>query len=137
MFLVRGSQIALFRFCVGVLMCFIVAPGTCARADNAPDGAGQDPFHWSPSSKQFLGTAANNNSLVYFTGAQGILTEIFYPSPDSPQNVDLQLIVEDAGGTLDSPSAEEKQQNMHTVHQVDPRAMLWQVTTTANTGALP
>src|ERR1700733_2480572 len=74
---IRESRIVLIWRCVGVLMCFIFAPGTCARADNAPGGAGQDAFHWSPSSKQFLGTAANNNSLVYFTGAQGILTEIF------------------------------------------------------------
>lgn len=130
-----GSQDALNRCFIAFLICILLMPCTRVKADNAPNGPGaQDAFHWSPAAKQFLGTAANNTSLVYFTGAQGILTEVFYPSPDTPQNVDLQLIVEDAGGTLDSPLAEDKKQDAHAVNRVDPKAMLWEITTKANTG---
>ncbi len=123
------------RWSLRTLAAVLLTVAGQAWAADAPNGPGQqDPLHWARSVKQFLGTAANPASQVYFTGADGILTEIFYPSPDTPQNVDLQLIVEDKGGTFGCDQAEEKRQTTHTVRQVDHRAMLWEVTTKANNG---
>lgn len=101
---------------------------------DAPNGPGM-PSVWAPGSKDFLGTSAGGASKVYFTGAQGMLTEVFYPSPDTVQNIDLEFLVEDAGKTLGAPDGEEKRQNCRGVRLVDKRAMLWEATTTANNGA--
>src|SRR3712207_9544458 len=51
---------------------------------------------WSPSTLTFLGTAANSSSKVWFTGFDGIVGEIFYPSVDQPATVDWQFLVGDA-----------------------------------------
>lgn len=104
-----------------------------SKASDAPNPPGM-PSVWAPGSKDFLGTSASDESKVYFTGAQGILTEVFYPSPDTVQNIDTEFLVEDADKTLSAPDSEEKLQH-HTVRLADKRAMLWEVTTTANNGA--
>lgn len=68
---------------------------------------------WSSGVKQMFGTAfeaydsankysANSStfpiSKVWFTGAQGILSEIFWPTIDTPQVRDLQFLVTDGQG---------------------------------------
>ena len=70
-------------------------------------------------------------SRVYFTGAEGILTEVFYPTLDRVQNVDLQFLVTDAGKSWGD---EERRQTQHVVSQINKRAMLWQAETTADSG---
>ncbi len=86
---------------------------------------------WGPAAKDLLGTSASSDSRVYFTGAEGILTEVFYPTLDRVQNVDLQLLITDAGKTWGD---EERRQKQHETSQVNKRAMLWQVVTTADSG---
>jgi len=54
---------------------------------------------WSPSTLTFLGTASNPTSKVWFTGFNGILGEVFYPSVDKPATVDWQFLVGDARHT--------------------------------------
>ncbi|MGO8696836.1 MAG: glycoside hydrolase family 15 protein [Limisphaerales bacterium] len=103
-------------------------------AVNAPNGPGT-PSVWAPSAKDFLGTSASNASPVYFTGAQGMLTEVFYPSPDLIQNIDMEFVVEDAAKTMGPNDAEQKLQTNQTVALVDQRALVWQAVTVANNGA--
>jgi glucoamylase len=93
------------------------------------------PSIWAPGSKDLVGTSASDASKVYFTGAHGMLTEVFYPSPDRVQNIDMEFLVEDAKKTLGYRDGEEKLQRNQTVQLVDKRAMLWEATTTANNGA--
>ncbi len=50
---------------------------------------------WTTSAKQGVGTAATRASRVWFTIAEGILTEVYYPTIDRPQIKDLQLIITD------------------------------------------
>lgn len=57
------------------------------------------PSVWAPAAKNFIGTSAGTPSRVYFTGAEGVLTEVFYPTLDRVQNVDLQFLVTDAAKT--------------------------------------
>lgn len=102
-------------------------------ADNAPNAPGSQSV-WAPAAKDFLGTSVSKNSSVHFTGAEGILTEVFYPSVDAAQNVDLQLLIVDKAGTFSGPDAEERKQTKHNVTLVDKRSMVWQVVTTANNG---
>lgn len=100
-------------------------PGVAA-ADNAPCAPGV-PSVWAPAAKDFLGTSLSSDSSVYFTGAEGILTEVFYPTLDRVQNVDLQFLVTDAAKTWGD---EERRQQQHDIRQVNKRAMVWESTTT-------
>lgn len=117
---------------IALLFCLALAPAF-AKAADAPNPPGM-PSVWAPGSKELLGTSASDESKVYFTGAQGILTEVFYPTPDTVQNIDTEFLVEDADKTMAAADGEEKLQQ-HSVRLVDKRAMLWEATTTANNGA--
>lgn len=104
-----------------------------AVAEDAP-GAPGSASDWASAVKDFLGTSVSDNSRVYFTGAQGIVTEVFYPTLDQVQNVDLQFLVVDAAKSWGADNGEEKRQRQHDISLVNGRAMAWQVVTTANQG---
>ena len=61
------------------------------RATGAP---GIEP-RWTRSAKDVIGTAYSSTSRVWFTGSKGVLNEIYFPTADSPQVRDLQLLVSD------------------------------------------
>lgn len=94
-------------------------------AENAPCAPGASSL-WATSVKDFVGTSASKKSNVYFTGGEGILTEVFYPTVDNVQNVDLQFLVTDAKRTW----GDEERKQDHKVTQVNKRSMVWEVTTT-------
>ncbi len=60
----------------------------------APGSPGVSPT-WSRSDKDGLGTALSGSSLLWYTVAGGIVTEVYYPDVDTPQIRDLQLLVTD------------------------------------------
>jgi glucoamylase len=49
---------------------------------------------WAPAAKDAVGTALGTSRL-WFTVAQGIVTEVYYPRPDIPQLKDMGFIVAD------------------------------------------
>ena len=102
-----------------------------AEAPGAPGAAS----HWASGSKEFLGTSMSSASKVYFTGAHGIVTEVFYPKVDCVQNVSLQFIVVDSAKSGGPQECEELRQKRHATRLLNPRAMLWQTETTADNGA--
>jgi glucoamylase len=53
------------------------------------------PPNWSSSAKEAVGTAYSVASRVWFTLADGIVTETFYPTIDRPQIRDCQFLVSD------------------------------------------
>ncbi len=55
--------------------------------------------NWTDGAKDGVGTAYNSVSRIWFTIANGIITEVYYPTVDKPQLRDLQLLVSD-GETL-------------------------------------
>lgn len=61
---------------------------------NAPGHPGISPT-WSSSSKDGVGCAYATSSRVWFTLAQGIVTEIYYPTIDRPQVRDAQFLITD------------------------------------------
>lgn len=128
---VRGPA----RWLLNVLFAVLVAAvwlSASAAAIDAPSGPGVASV-WAPADKEFLGTSMSDGSRVYFTGAEGIVTEVFYPTLDKVQNVDLQFLVTDVSGSWGSEQAEERKQK-HDVSLIDKRAMAWQVLTTADNG---
>jgi len=60
----------------------------------APGGPGMPP-RWTRGAKEAVGTAYSTASRVWYTIAAGILTEVFYPTIDTPQIRDLQYLVTD------------------------------------------
>lgn len=61
--------------------------------ETAPAPSGTYPT-WAPAAKDAVGTALGS-SRVWFTVAQGIVTEVYYPRLDIPQLKDLGFIVAD------------------------------------------
>jgi glucoamylase len=92
------------------------------QATPAPGAPGASSV-WASADKSFLGTSASPTSRVYFTGSRGIVTEVFYPTLDRVQSVDLQFLVGDAANTWVD---EEKLQD-YSVTRPDPRSLVWQV----------
>jgi glucoamylase len=117
---------------VAIILAWSYTQGVGLAAD-APGGPGSRSV-WAPAAKDFLGTSASDASRVYFSGAEGIVTEVFYPTVDRVQNVDLQLLIVDAAKTWDAQDAEERKQRHHDVSLVNKRAMIWQAVTYANNG---
>src|SRR5271165_336696 len=60
----------------------------------APKGP-QQPQSWSRADKDAIGTARSLSSPIWYTVANGIVTEVYFPDVDSPQVRDLQLIITD------------------------------------------
>src|SRR5579862_9109442 len=68
-----------------VLLVALVFGGLAQRAlasGVAPNGPGAA-SNWTPSNNTLLGTAANTSSDVWFTGYNGIIGEVFYPTADT------------------------------------------------------
>jgi glucoamylase len=60
----------------------------------APGGPGIEP-RWSRGAKVAVGTAYSTSSRVWYTLDYGCVTEVYYPTIDSPQIRDLQFLVTD------------------------------------------
>jgi glucoamylase len=64
------------------------------HADVAPGGPGLEP-RWTRGAKVAVGTAYSTSSHIWYTLDVGCVTEVYYPTIDSPQIRDLQLLVTD------------------------------------------
>ncbi len=66
-----------------------------------PQGTAPAPSYvspnWAPAAKDAVGTALGTSRL-WFTVAQGIVTEVYFPRPDIPQLKDMGFIVADGAG---------------------------------------
>lgn len=81
---------------------------------NAPDGPGQ-PARWAAANKDLIGTAIAETSRIWFSCAQGILTEVFYPGPDQACTRLFELAV-----VTDGAVCEEAADTLHTLAVHDP-----------------
>ena len=60
----------------------------------APGGPGIEP-RWTRGAKVAVGTAYSTSSRVWYTLDHGCITEVYYPTIDSPQIRDLQFLITD------------------------------------------
>jgi glucoamylase len=95
----------------------------------APDRPGAL-SHFDLSRKDCLGTARNTTSKVWFTLANGVLSDVYYPTIDNTNVETLQYIVTD-GSTFTDLQARD---TTYTVQALDERALDCRVTTTAKSG---
>ncbi|MGH9392839.1 MAG: glycoside hydrolase family 15 protein [Terriglobales bacterium] len=72
-----------------------LSPAAIAAPLGEAFGAPGIPPRWTRGAKDAIGTAYSASSRVWFTLAQGTLTEIYYPTVDRPQVRDLQFLFTD------------------------------------------
>jgi glucoamylase len=84
----------------------------------APGAPGQD-AHWTSAAKQGFGTANSTASKVWFTLADGVLTEVYYPTLDMPNVQTLQLIIVTPEGKVET----ESEDTTHWMRKDDARSL--------------
>jgi glucoamylase len=91
----------------------------------APGGPGIEP-RWTGGAKDAVGTAYAVSSRIWYTLCNGVNTEIYYPTIDSPQIRDLQYMVSD-GETF---FHDERRNTISTIELIDPGALGFKITNT-------
>lgn len=92
---------------------------------SAPDAPGAD-AHWLSAAKNGFGSSVTLNSQVWFTLTDGVLSEVFYPTLDTPNVQMLQLIVI-RGNEIKT----EQDDTNHRMEVPDPRALTFRQVNTA------
>jgi glucoamylase len=85
------------------------------KQTNAPGPPGFEPC-WTSSVKTGVGTTATNQSRVWFTIAQGIITEVYYPNIDQANTRDMQFMVSD-GTSFFSEEKKDTLSRINWLHQ--------------------
>lgn len=81
---VKGKIVLPFYFFLFTCLCF--------AQTLAPGGPGKD-AQWATAGKQAIGTSATRESKVWFTLAQGVMTEVYYPDVTVANVHMLQFVV--------------------------------------------
>jgi glucoamylase len=109
-----------------------LGPGLAYASGTAPNGPGAA-SNWTPSNNTILGTAATTGTTsdVWFTGQNGIVGEVFYPTADTSNTTDLQFLV---GSSNHTWVDEEKAATTSTAVLYNAHSLAWTVTNTATSG---
>src|SRR5690349_12545994 len=92
----------------------------------APDGNWSSST-WAPSNNTMLGTAASTTSDVWFTGHDGVVSSVFYPTADTPNSTVLEFLV---GNSSHTWVDEEQYATVSKTSLYDNHSLAW---TTINT----
>src|SRR3954468_21679528 len=121
------------RLLIGLAAAGALAlPGSAAAAPSpAPAGAAADGpgalSHFALARKDCVGTARNRRSKVWFTVADGVLSDVYFPTNDNTNNETLQYVVTDGSSFTDLQTRDMT----YTVQALDDRALTCRVTATA------
>jgi glucoamylase len=118
------------RTAVATLMALVASAldetqETASAAGTASDGPG-DVASWTTGNKLAVGTSAEKTSKVWFTVANGITSEVFYPRLDIPNMQDMQYIITDGSTFVDL----ERDATNHEISIPDERALEYTITNT-------
>src|SRR4051794_6169691 len=114
---------------VAVLSALPAGAGAASPAGTAADGPGAL-SHFDLARKDCVGTARNRTSRVWFTVADGVLSDVYYPTNDNTENETLQYVVTDGATFTDLQTRDMT----YTVSQPDDRALTCRVTATDKDG---
>jgi glucoamylase len=109
---------------MGVIFSTLLAQTTNVLPPGAP---GAD-AHWRTAAKNGFGTANNVRSKVWFTLADGVMTEVYYPTLDVPNVQMLQLVV------VDGSVRTESEDTTHRLEILDANAPIFRQINTARSG---
>ncbi len=107
-------------------LCLAPAAGAAPPATDGPGALS----HFDLARKDCVGTARNTTSKVWFTVANGVLSDVYFPTNDNTNVETLQYIVSDGSSFTDLQTRD----TTYTVKQTDDRALTCRVTTTAKSG---
>src|SRR5579875_788086 len=125
------KKVAIFgALLLSALLLLVSRVNVFASGGTAPGGPGAASI-WTPSNNTILGTAASTTSDVWFTGYNGIIGEVFYPTADTPNTTDLQFLI---GNSTHTWVDEEKVATTSSAALYDPHSLAWTVTNTATSG---
>ncbi|HEX6509353.1 MAG TPA: glucodextranase DOMON-like domain-containing protein [Chloroflexota bacterium] len=124
------------RLCIVVLVgslglsTFVaVRPGVTLAAGLAADGPGAL-SHFDLARKDCLGTTRNSTSKVWYTVANGVLSDVYYPTIDNTNVETLQYIVSDGSSFTDLQTRDMT----YTVQPLNNRALDCRVISSARSG---
>ncbi len=121
------------RLLAAALFVGLLAPAalplTAVAATPATDGPGAL-SHFDLARKDCLGTAQNTSSKVWYTVADGVLSDVYYPTIDNTNVETLQFVVTDGSTFTDLATRDMT----YTVSSIGPSGMACQVTSTAKSG---
>src|SRR3954463_7945646 len=114
---------------VAVVTAALAFGPATAFAAPATDGPGAM-SHFALARKDCVGTARNDRSKVWFTVADGVLSDVYYPTNDNTENETLQYVVTDGSTFTDLQTRDMT----YSVQALDPRALTCRVTARAKSG---
>jgi glucoamylase len=107
----------------------VLSAGAAGAATPAPDGPGAL-SHFDLARKDCLGTARNRTSKTWYTIADGVLSDVYYPTADNTNVETLQYVVTDGSTFTDLQTRDMT----YTVSALDRSGLTCRVTTTAKSG---
>jgi glucoamylase len=117
-----------------VAAAFALPGGSAASPAPSPVGEAADGpgalSHFDLARKDCVGTARNRRSRVWFTIADGVLSDVYFPTNDTTNNETLQFVVTDGSTFTDLQTRDMT----YTVRALDERALTCRVTSTAKSG---
>ena len=122
----RGSVVALT---LALAFPLSIAPRVASAQTAAPDGPG-DLSRYDLARKDCVGTAANRRSKVWYTVADGVLSDVYSPTIDNTNLQSLRFIVTDGRTFTDLQGRDTR----YTVRPTDKGGMACEVTTTSANG---
>ncbi|HYJ92626.1 MAG TPA: glycoside hydrolase family 15 protein, partial [Pyrinomonadaceae bacterium] len=111
------------RLCVFAVMLSVITSAQTL----GPSGPGRD-AQWMTAAKQAIGTSATRTSKVWFTLAEGVLSEVYYPDVTTANVQMLQFIVIDP---KTKKVETEKDDATHKIRILRPDALAFQQINTA------
>ncbi len=114
---------------VAIAVLALAAGATGAPSGPAPDGPGAL-SHFDLARKDCLGTARNTTSKVWFTVADGVLSDVYYPTIDNTNVETLQYVVTDGSTFTDLQTRDMTS----TARALDDTGMACEVTSTPANG---
>jgi len=132
------SRLALLATSAALVVGLAAAPsaaGVAAQPSPTPTpttapGAPGVMSHYDLARKDCLGTARNTSSKVWFTVANGVLSDVYYPTIDTTNVESLQYIVTDGSTFTDLQTRDMT----YTVTALDDSGMACRVTSSAKSG---
>src|SRR4051812_28076476 len=118
----RTPSISLGSATVLCLSLLVAANAAPAAADTgpAPGAPGRDAT-WTTGAKQGVGTSTTLASKVWYTLADGVLSEVYYPRVDVADSRSLELVVTD-GRTF---AERESEATTHRIELADSQALAY------------
>ena len=110
----------------------VTVPAVSAAAASAAPGAPGAPSYFDLARKDCLGTAANTGSKVWYTVADGVLSDVYEPTIDNTDVSTLQYVVTDGATFTDLQT-----RDMTYTVAADPTGMACTVTSTDAAARLP